>query len=76
MKAALDGQAFDWPEKLLDAITTFPSEIQVSELKGVFQHWAERVRETGFGFLRAGRPWREATIDDPSQCSSGRMMSQ
>jgi hypothetical protein len=44
MKAALAGQAFDGPEELLDAITTLPEEIQVSELKGVFQPEGERVR--------------------------------
>jgi hypothetical protein len=44
VKAALAGQAFDRPVKLLDAITTFLEEIHVSELKGVFQHWVERVR--------------------------------
>jgi hypothetical protein len=43
MKTALAGQAFDWPEELLDAITTFLEEIQVSELKGIFQHWVDRV---------------------------------
>jgi hypothetical protein len=44
VKAALAGQAFDRPVKLLDAITTFLEEIHVSELKGVFQHWVERVQ--------------------------------
>jgi hypothetical protein len=43
MKAVLAGQAFDRPEEFLDAITTFREEIQVSKLKGVFQHWVERV---------------------------------
>jgi hypothetical protein len=38
MKTALAGQAFDRPEEILDAITTFLEEIQVSELKGIFQH--------------------------------------
>jgi histone-lysine N-methyltransferase SETMAR len=38
MKAALAGPALDRPEELLDAITTFLEEVQVSELKGVFQH--------------------------------------
>jgi hypothetical protein len=44
MKAALTGQAFDRTEELLDTITTFIEEIQMTELKGVFQHWIERIR--------------------------------
>jgi hypothetical protein len=44
MKAALAGQAFDRSEELLDAIATFLEKIQVSELKGIFQYWVERVR--------------------------------
>jgi hypothetical protein len=44
MKAALAGWAFDRPEELLDAITPFLKEIQVSDLKSAFQHWVERVR--------------------------------
>jgi hypothetical protein len=44
MKAALAGQVFDRPEELLDAITTFLEKIQVSKLKGAFQHCVERVR--------------------------------
>jgi hypothetical protein len=43
MKPALGGQAFDWPEELLHTTTTFLEEIQVSELKGVFQYWVEQV---------------------------------
>jgi hypothetical protein len=43
MEAALPGQVFDRPVKLLDAITTFLEEIQVGTLKGVSQHWVERV---------------------------------
>jgi hypothetical protein len=43
MKTGLVGQAFDRPEEVLDAIATFPEEVQVSELKGVFQHWVELV---------------------------------
>jgi hypothetical protein len=41
VKAALAEQAFYRPEELLDAMTTFLEKIQVSELKGVLQHWVE-----------------------------------
>jgi hypothetical protein len=44
MKSALAGQAFDRPGELLDTITIFRKEIQAGELKGVFQHWVERIR--------------------------------
>jgi hypothetical protein len=44
MEVNLTGRAFDRSEELLDAITTFLEEIQVSKLKGVFQYWVERVR--------------------------------
>jgi hypothetical protein len=36
MKAALAGLTFDRPEELLDVITRFPKEIQVSKLKRRF----------------------------------------
>jgi hypothetical protein len=44
MKAALAGHAPDRPEELLDAITTFREEIQLSELESSFQDWVERDR--------------------------------
>jgi hypothetical protein len=44
MKAGLAGQEFDRLEELLDAITTFLGETQVSEFEDVFQHWVEPVR--------------------------------
>jgi hypothetical protein len=44
MKAGLAGQSFAEPESLFEEITAFLEEVQVSELKLVFNHWAERIR--------------------------------
>jgi hypothetical protein len=44
VKTSFVGQTFDEPEKLLEAITEFLNEIQLSEVVMVFSHWIERVR--------------------------------
>jgi hypothetical protein len=41
---SLVGKLFDATEDLLEAITEFLEEIQLSELEIVFGHWIERVR--------------------------------
>jgi hypothetical protein len=44
VKNSLTGRTFDEPEQLLEAITKFLDEIQLSELEVVFSHWIERIR--------------------------------
>jgi hypothetical protein len=44
MKIPLAGEQFETPEHLLSGICDFLSEMNLSEILVVFEHWLERTR--------------------------------